>query len=56
MIVIKAFLRYLRRHRSLTLLQLLGIAFGVAAAVGMAFSAQSAFSSFARAIDFLKGQ
>ncbi len=56
MIVTKAFFRYLRRHRSLTLLQLLGIAFGVAAAVGMAFSAQSAFSSFAKAVDFLKGK
>lgn len=54
-IVTKAFFRYLRRHRSLTLLQLLGIAFGVAAAVGMAFSAQSAFSGFAKAVDFLKG-
>ena len=55
MIVTKAFFRYLRQHRSLTLLQLLGIAFGVAAAVGMAFSAQSAFSGFAKAVDFLKG-
>jgi putative ABC transport system permease protein len=54
--VTKAFLRYLRRRRSLSLLQLLGIACGVAAAVGMALSAQASLSSFAKAVDFLKGQ
>lgn len=56
MIVVKAFLRYLGRHRGLTLLQLLGVACGVAAAVGMVFSAHSAFSSFSQAVAFLKGR
>ncbi len=55
-VVTKAFLRYLRRRRSLSLLQLLGIACGVAAAVGMALSAQVSLSSFARAVEFLQGQ
>ena len=36
-VVTKSFLRYLLRRRSLSLLQLLGIACGVAAAVGMFF-------------------
>jgi len=55
-IVTKTFLRYLLRRRSLTLLQLMGIACGVAAAVGMAFSSQTALSSFAKAVEFLKGR
>ena len=55
-VVTKAFLRYLKRRRSLSLLQLLGIACGVAAAVGMALSAQSSLSSFSKAVDFLKGK
>ena len=55
-VVTKAFLRYLRRRRSLSLLQLLGIACGVAAAIGMALSAQSSLSSFSKAVDFLKGK
>ena len=38
-IVTKAFLRYLPRRRGLSVLQLMGIACGVAAAVGMALSA-----------------
>jgi putative ABC transport system permease protein len=54
--VTKAFLRYLRRRRSLTLLQLLGIACGVAAAVGMALSARSSLASFSQAVDFLRGK
>ena len=54
-VVTKAFLRYLKKRRSLSLLQLLGIACGVAAAVGMALSAQSSLSSFSKAVDFLKG-
>ena len=53
--VTKAFLRYLRRRRTLSLLQVVGIAFGVAAVVGMVFSAQSALSSFSRAVRFLSG-
>ena len=55
-VVTKAFLRYLRRRRSLSLLQLLGISCGVAAAIGMALSAQSSLSSFSKAVDFLKGK
>ena len=55
-IVTKAFLRYLTRRKSLTLLQLLGIAVGVAAVVGMTFSAYSALASFRAAIEFLNGQ
>jgi len=55
-VVTKAFLRFLKRRRSLSLLQLLGIACGVAAAVGMALSAQVSLSSFAKAVEFLKGK
>ncbi len=55
-IVTKAFLRYVSRRRVLSLLQLLGIACGVAAAVGMALSAQAALSSFSNAVEFLKGK
>jgi putative ABC transport system permease protein len=54
--VTKAFLRYLPRRRGLSLLQLLGIACGVAAAVGMALSARTAISSFSLAVEFLKGR
>ncbi|HQG51455.1 MAG TPA: FtsX-like permease family protein [Syntrophorhabdaceae bacterium] len=55
-IVIKAFLRYLLRRRSLSVLQLLGIACGVAAVVGMTLSAKSALSSFNEAVEFLRGK
>ncbi|HLA27192.1 MAG TPA: FtsX-like permease family protein [Syntrophales bacterium] len=55
-VVTKAFLRYLRRRRSLSLLQLLGITCGVAAAVGMALSARLSLSSFEKGVEFLKGQ
>lgn len=55
-IVTKAFLRYLSRRRGLSLLQLMGIACGVAAAVGMALSAKAALSSFTQAVEFLKGR
>ena len=54
--VTKAFLRYLIRRRSLTLLQLMGIAFGVAACLGMGLSAMSALASFTSAIEFLQGK
>lgn len=52
----KSFLRYVPRRRSLSFLQLIGIACGVAAAVGMTLSARTALSSFARAVEFLRGQ
>lgn len=53
--VTKAFLRYLPRRRSLSILQVVGIACGVAAVIGMAFSARTALSSFSKAIEFLNG-
>ncbi|MCX8117594.1 MAG: FtsX-like permease family protein [Desulfobacterota bacterium] len=55
-IVAKSFLRYLPRRRSLSLLQLMGVACGVAAVVGMTLSAQTALRSFHKAIEFLRGQ
>jgi putative ABC transport system permease protein len=54
--VARAFLRYLARRRSLTLLQLAGIACGVAAVVGMTLSARSALFSFDQAVEFLRGK
>ena len=54
--VTRSFLRYLYRRRSLSLLQLLGIACGVAAVIGMTLSAQSALSSFSQAVEFLRGK
>jgi putative ABC transport system permease protein len=54
--VAKAFLRYLPRRRALSALQLLGIAFGIASAVGMALSARAALLSFSRAVEFLEGR
>jgi putative ABC transport system permease protein len=53
--VTKSFLRYLFRRRSLSLLQIVGIACGVAAALGMAISAQSALMSFSKAIEYING-
>ena len=55
-IVTKSFLRHLPRRRSLSLLQLMGVACGVAAVVGMTMSAQTALKSFSKAIEFLKGK
>jgi putative ABC transport system permease protein len=52
----RAFLRYLLRRPGLTALQTLGIAFGVAAAVGIALSARAAFGSFSAAVEFLRGR
>ena len=53
--VARAFLRYLPRRKGLAAIQLLGIAFGVASAVGMALTARSALASFSRAVEFLRG-
>ena len=53
--VARAFLRESLRHRALAVLQLLGVACGVAAAVGMALSARAALGSFERAVAFLQG-
>ncbi|OPY02116.1 MAG: outer membrane-specific lipoprotein transporter subunit LolE [Syntrophorhabdus sp. PtaB.Bin047] len=53
--VIRSFLRHLVRRRSLSILQLLGIALGVAATVGMMLASRSALQSLGTAVDFLKG-
>lgn len=55
-VVAKSFLRYLLKRRSLSVLQLMGIACGVAAVVGMTLSADSALSSFTQAVEFLRGR
>jgi len=54
-VVTTSFLRYLVRRRALSCLQLLGIACGVAAAVGMFFSSRTALSNFSNAVAFLEG-
>jgi putative ABC transport system permease protein len=54
-VVTKSFLRYLPRRRSLVAVQLLGIACGVAAVIGMSLSARTALSGFSMAIRFLNG-
>jgi putative ABC transport system permease protein len=54
--IIKSFLRYFKRRRSLSLLQLLGVACGAAAVIGMTLSARSALSSFTDAVMFLQGR
>ena len=54
--VTKAFLRYLPRRRSLSLLHIAGITCGVAAAIGMIFSARAAMVSFSAAIEYLNGR
>jgi putative ABC transport system permease protein len=54
--IVKSFLRYFKRRRSLSLLQLLGIACGVAAVIGMTLSARSALVSFTDAAIFLQGR
>jgi putative ABC transport system permease protein len=55
-IVTRSFLRYLTRRLSLSLLQLFGVACGVAAVVGMTLSAQTALTSFTKAVEFLRGK
>ena len=55
-VVTKSFLRYLPRRLSLSLLQLMGVACGVAAVVGMTLSAQTALKSFTKAVEFLRGK
>lgn len=44
------------KRPGLSVLQLLGIACGVAAVIGMTVSARSALTSFAMAVDFLRGK
>ncbi|MEN6615333.1 MAG: FtsX-like permease family protein [Syntrophorhabdus sp.] len=53
--ILRAFLRYLIRRRALSLLQLFGISFGVAAVVGMTLASQSALENLDSAVDFLRG-
>jgi putative ABC transport system permease protein len=55
-VITKSFLRYPVRRLSLSLLQLMGIGFGVAAVVGMTLSARTALTSFTRAVEFLQGK
>lgn len=55
-IVARSFLRHLTRRRSLSILQLLGIACGVAAVMGMTLSAKAALTSFSQAVEFLRGK
>ncbi|MGQ9637255.1 MAG: ABC transporter permease [Thermodesulfobacteriota bacterium] len=55
-IVTKSFLRYLPRRLTLSLLQLIGVACGVAAVVGMTLSAKEAMKSFSNTIEFLRGK
>lgn len=55
-IVTKSFLRYLPRRLSLSLLQLFGVACGVAGVVGMTLAAQTALKSFSKAVEFLEGK
>lgn len=54
-VVTKSFLRYLPRRRSLGAVQLLGIACGVAAVIGMTLSARTALSGFSQAVRYLNG-
>ncbi len=54
--VARAFLRYLPRRKGLSLLQFLGIACGVAGAVGLTLSAKSALAGFSLAVDSLGGR
>lgn len=54
-VVTRAFLRYLTRRRGLSTLQVLGVACGVGAVVGMVLSAQSAMESFSKTVTFLRG-
>ena len=53
--VTRSFLRYMVRRKGLTLLQFLGIAFGVAATVGIVLSSRAAMAGFAGAVEFLRG-
>jgi len=55
-IVTQSFLRYLTRRLDLSLLQLFGVACGVAAVVGMTLSAQTALTGFTKAVEFLRGK
>ena len=54
--VMRAFLRSLLRRRALTLIQLAGVACGVAAVVGMVLASNAAIDSFGKAVDFLQGR
>jgi putative ABC transport system permease protein len=54
--ITRSFLNYTVRRRWLTALQLLGIAFGVAATVGIVLSSRAALTGFSRAVEFLKGK
>ena len=54
--VLRSFLRSLIRRPALTLIQLAGVACGVAAVVGMNLASRSAMGSFTETVRFLQGQ
>ena len=54
--VLLSFLRSLVRRRALTLIQIAGVACGVAAVVGMVLASNTALDSFSRAVEFLQGR
>lgn len=55
-IVLRSFLRSLIRRRALTLVQLAGVACGVAAVVGMVLASRTSMESFEKAVHFLQGR
>ncbi len=54
--VLRSFLRSLLRRRALTLVQLAGVACGVAAVVGMVLASNTSMDSFGKAVEFLQGR
>ncbi|TNF46220.1 FtsX-like permease family protein, partial [bacterium] len=55
-IVLRSSLRSILRRRALTLVQLAGVACGVAAVVGMVLASNAALGSFSKAVQFLQGK
>ena len=55
-IVLRSFLRSVVRRRALTLVQLAGVACGVAAVVGMVLASNTSLDSFGKAVAFLQGR
>jgi len=54
--ILRSFLRSLVRSRALTLIQLAGVACGVAAVVGMSLASNTALDSFSKAVEFIQGR
>ena len=55
-IVLRSFLRSVVRRRALTLIQVAGVACGVAAVVGMTLASRTSLESFSLAVQFLQGR